>query len=137
MMNKADKEHSYQELRKAAHLDKAQDILETAKFLFERNFSRDSISRSYFATFHAIGSVLCSKGVFVQTDKQLLSGIKGTFIKLGIFPQEFIPRIEKFYRDCIAADEDPKAELSEQTAREYIEFAAEILVACKGYLGIK
>jgi uncharacterized protein (UPF0332 family) len=140
MPKKSEKELSdriARESRLGAHLEKSADMLDTAKFLLNRKFPEDSVSRSYFAAFHALGAVLCSKGVFIQTDKQLFEGIKRTIMELEIFPHGFISKMRKFYADCIAADEAPKSIINEQTAHAYVQFADEIVLACKGYLKIE
>ncbi len=72
-----------------AHLDKAAKKIVAAKFLYRSGSYDDSVSRSYYAAFHAAQAVLLSAGLTTGTHQGLVNLFGLHFVKTGKFDRKF------------------------------------------------
>lgn len=63
-----------------AMLSKAREKLKTARIDFDNERYDDSVSRSYYAVFHAISAVLLSKGLHFSSHSQTIGAFNKEFI---------------------------------------------------------
>ena len=70
-------------------LAKAHENLATAQHDFDGGFYDGSVSRSYYAVFHAMTATLFSKGLHFSRHGQVIGAFNREFIKTGIFPKSF------------------------------------------------
>jgi uncharacterized protein (UPF0332 family) len=68
------------------YLNKADECLADAKALIEKDRFTASVSRRYYAMFHAAQAVLLSENIEVFTHTGVNVQFQKTFIKTGIFP---------------------------------------------------
>lgn len=117
-----------------AMLSKAREKLKTARIDFDNERYDDSVSRSYYAVFHAISAVLLSKGLHFSSHGQTLGAFNKEFIKSKKFPASFTKVIEKLFNGRQMGDYDIESYLDADTAKEDLEEAEKIIDACETYL---
>ena len=71
-----------------ARMDQAQETLKEAEALFEQDFWRGTINRSYYAMFYAVLALAASRGVAISKHTHAIAFLDKEFIKKGIFPKE-------------------------------------------------
>jgi len=113
------------------HIKEVENKLEAAKSLFENEFYKDSVSRSYYSMYHAARALLLTKNIAPKTHKGLIAKFGLEFVKKDI--------IEKYYSKALAkgkdireiADYEVIAEISEEEAESVIDDAEKFLVRIK------
>src|SRR3990172_11852590 len=116
-----------------AMLSKAREKLETAQIDFDNERYDDSVSRSYYAVFHAISAVLLSKGLHFSTHAQTIGAFNREFVKTGEIPV-LTKTIEKLFSERQIGDYDFQSCLDADIAKEDLEEAEKIIAACETYL---
>ena len=71
-----------------ARMDQAQETLKEAQVLFEQDFWRGTINRSYYAMFYAVLALAASRGVAISKHTHAIAFLDKEFIKTGIFSKE-------------------------------------------------
>jgi uncharacterized protein (UPF0332 family) len=71
-----------------ARLEQARETLKEAEVLFEQDFWRGTINRSYYAMFYAVLALAASKGVAISKHTHAIAFLDKEFIRNGIFPKE-------------------------------------------------
>jgi uncharacterized protein (UPF0332 family) len=115
-------------------LKKAREKLKTAEIDYKFERYNDSISRSYYAVFHAISAVLLSKGLHYSSHSQTIGAFNKEFIKAKIFPKIFSRHIQKLFTERQTGDYDFEISFENDTAKDDINIAKQILEACEEYL---
>ncbi len=115
-------------------LKKAKEKLKTAEIDYKFGRYDDSISRAYYAVFHAISAVLLSKGLHYSSHSQTIGAFNKEFIKSGIFPKTFSRNIQKLFNERQTGDYDFEISLESDTAKDDIIIAKQIIEACEEYL---
>ena len=115
-------------------LTKAHNKLEAAKNLFEHGWFDDAVSRAYYSAFHAMNAVLISRGLSFSSHAQTIGVFNREFVKTGVFPKEFSRIIQDLFEDRETGDYDIDTLIDEQTARENIEKAENIIAGIEQYL---
>jgi uncharacterized protein (UPF0332 family) len=83
-MNAADKEE-----RILAEMGRSHESLEAAKNLFNDELFADSISRAYYAIFHAARAILLTKDIDPETHNGAISLFGLHFVKPGIIENKY------------------------------------------------
>ena len=117
-----------------AMLSKARGKLKTAQIDFDNERYDDSVSRSYYAVFHAISAVLLSKGLHFSSHSQTIGAFNKEFIKSKEFSASFTKIIEKLFNGRQIGDYDIESCLDADIAKEDLEEAGKIIDACETYL---
>ena len=117
-------------------LAKARDQIDSARIMLENGRFDDSVSRSYYAVFHAISAALYSKELSYSTHSQVIGAFNREFVKNGIFPSSFTKMIKRMFNECQTGDYDFDSCIDEETARESLENAATIISGIERYLEI-
>ena len=68
-------------------LAKAHDKLETAKLMYKNGKYDDTVSRCYYAVFHALNAALISRGFSFSSHAQTIGVFNREFVKKGGFPE--------------------------------------------------
>src|SRR3989304_6541596 len=116
-----------------AMLSKAREKLKTARIDFDNERYDDSVSRSYYAVFHAISAILLSKGLHFSTHAQTIGAFNREFVKTGKIPV-LTKTIEKLFSERQIGDYDFQSCLDAYIAKEDLEEAEKIIDACETYL---
>ena len=109
-------------------LAKAHDKLETAGIVFENGKYDDTVSRCYYAVYHAMNAALISKGLSFSSHAQTIGVFNREFVKKGVFPKYFTEMIQGLFEDRQSGGYDFDSWIDEQTARESLE-NTEMIVA--------
>lgn len=115
-------------------LVKAREKQKTAQIDFDNERYDDSVSRSYYAVFHAISAVLLSKGLHFSSHDQTIGAFNREFIKTKIFPVFFARMIKKLFKERQTGDYDFETHIDENIAQQDLNHAEDILNACEEYL---
>jgi len=113
---------------------KAKEKLKTAEIEYDAERYDDSVSRAYYAVFHAISAVLLSKGLHYSSHSQTIGAFNKEFVKPGVFPKEFTRNIQKLFNDRQTGDYDFEISFEKNAANNDIAAAEEILKACEKHL---
>lgn len=114
-------------------LNKSHNKLRTALLNLENEGYDDSVSRSYYAVFHAISAVLLSKGLHFSTHMQTIGAFNRELVKTGEIPV-LTKTIEKLFSERQIGDYDFQRCLDVATAKEDLGEAEKIIDACESYL---
>lgn len=117
-----------------AMLSKAHEKLKTALIDFDNKRYDDSVSRSYYAVYHAISAVLLSKGLHFSSHGQTIGAFNREFVKIKKFPAVFTKMIEKLFNERQTGDYDFESYIDEDIAQEDLTHAEDILKSCEEYL---
>ena len=115
-------------------LSKARGKLKTAQIDFDNERYDDSVSRSYYAVFHAISAVLLSKGLHFSSHGQTMGAFNKEFIKSNVFSASFTKVIENLFSGRQIGDYDIGNYLGADIAKEDLEETEKIIDACETYL---
>ena len=115
-------------------LAKAHDKLETAKIVFKNGKYDDTVSRCYYAVYHALNAALISKGLSFSSHAQTIGVFNREFVKTGVFPKYFTEMIQGLFEDRQSGDYDFDSRIDEQTAQESLENAELIVSGIEQYL---
>lgn len=116
-----------------AHLLRAQDALKTARLACDAGLVHDSLSRSYYAAFHACQALLASIGEHPKTHKGLVLQTRRHFgKKLGEGAIVFLTRLQSLREDSdyeVGFKPKPsEAELALQRAEQFVANATKLLL---------
>ncbi|MBN1524331.1 MAG: HEPN domain-containing protein [Spirochaetales bacterium] len=117
-----------------ALLKKAREKLKTALIDMENKRFEDSISRSYYAVYHAISACLLSKDLVFSSHNQTIGAFNKEFIRQGIFKKEFTKIIQSMFEDRQSGDYDAYFESDEGQAKKHYDNAGIIIESIKEYL---
>ena len=113
---------------------KAKEKLEAATILLERNIFDDSVSRSYYAVFHAISAALFTKGLSFSSHSQTIGMFNKEFIHAGIFPKSYSTEIHFLFDKRESGDYDIDSSIDQGIAKRCLSSANEILNSIEQYL---
>ncbi|OHD69530.1 MAG: hypothetical protein A2W19_00530 [Spirochaetes bacterium RBG_16_49_21] len=117
-----------------ALLNKSESKLKTARIDFDNGQFDDSVSRSYYAVYHAISAALLSKDMAFSSHSQTIGAFNKEFIKTEIWPKEFAGIIQGLFEDRQIGDYDAIANIDEKTAKDNLNNAAKIVNKIKEFL---
>lgn len=119
------------------YLDKAGKKLKVAQKLFKQEEYEDSISRAYYACFHAAQAILLSEGLSAKTHSGVSTLFNLHFIKKGKLNEKLAKYLRNLKDDREAVDYDAYPLLDEDDAETALEEAQEFIAAVKKYLKSK
>ncbi|MBI5745715.1 MAG: HEPN domain-containing protein [Nitrospirae bacterium] len=115
-------------------LIKAHKKLKAAKIDLDNDQYDDSVSRAYYAVYHAISAALFSKGLHFSSHGQTIGAFNREFIKTKNFPSSFAATIRKLFKERQTGDYDFESYIDADVAREDLNYAEKIVNACEKYL---
>ena len=115
-------------------LRKADEKLTTAEIDFNNERYDDSISRTYYAVFHAISAVLLSKGLHYSSHAQVIGNFNKEFVKTKIFPKTFTKIIQRLFEERQIGDYDIESGITKKEAKINLDDASKIIAAVNKYL---
>lgn len=115
-------------------LSSAREKLTSAKLLLEAGLYKDSIGRSYYAIFSAIGAILAARQVDFSKHAGVIAYFQKEFIKTGIFDKKYSKYLQQAFQIRNSCDYDDFFIVSKQDAEEQYERATEILMMIEEYM---
>ena len=100
----------------AEYLQKARSKLKAAEVLFQQELFDDTVSRAYYAAFHAAQAVLMSEGQKAETHKGVVTLFGLFFIKTGKFPKKMGRFLTNLKDDRETGDYEALSWIDEETA---------------------
>ena len=113
---------------------KAKDKLKTAHIDFNNEQYDDSVSRSYYAVFHAMTAALLFKGEVYSSHARTIGAFNRIYVKSGIFPKNFTRLIHDLFQDRQLGDYDVDMKFERKVAKNNIRNAEKILKTIEEYL---
>ncbi len=113
---------------------KAQEAFREAQVLLERNLPSGTISRAYYAAFHAGKALLLSDGLEIKSHQALGRLISLHFVKAKKIDVRFSRILSKTQKFREEADYDSEFEFTPQDAKERVQEVGEFLNAIENYL---
>jgi uncharacterized protein (UPF0332 family) len=117
-----------------AELARARQLLAAAEHLLRGDFFEDSVSRAYYAVFHAACALLASIGRTVRTHDGLRAAIAQHFVKPGHLDARYGRLLARTAADRNDADYAVTTTFRAEDAQETLERATEFVEAVAAYL---
>lgn len=117
-----------------SYIKKAENKLVVAHKLFNSKDYEDSVSRAYYAVFHASQGLLLSEGQKADTHKGVVTLFGLLFIKTGKLSKEIGKCLTNLKDDRESGDYELFSYLDEETAKTGLEEADKFLKEAKSYL---
>ncbi len=115
-------------------LDKAKEKLKVAEVLFSTENYDDSVSRAYYAAFHAAQAVLLTEGLTAGTHQGVVNLFGLHLVKTGKFEKKFGKFLGNLKDDREASDYEIYSSIDRETAQKALGEAREFLEASEIYL---
>ena len=106
-----------------ASLLRAEKALRSAKILLDHDEVEDSVSRAYYAMFHAAKAILFTKGVKAKTHKGVISSFSENIVKKSILGKEFADILRKAFDMRQRCDYEIYAKLEKELVKEVVSDA--------------
>jgi uncharacterized protein (UPF0332 family) len=115
-------------------LDKAFECLADATALLEKSRYTASVSRSYYAMFHAAQAALLSEEIEAYTHTGVNVQFQKTFIKTGKFPVSFGKTFSKILDQRLKSDYEIGFKASPDDAKHTFEEASGFVTSIRDFL---
>lgn len=115
-------------------LQKAHRALKSAELLASDDDYDSASSKAYYAVFHALQTVLLTKGLSYSKHSGVISGFSQYFIKTGIFPEEFSMEIRNLCKNREIGDYNYILSINKEKAEEDMKTATRIVEIVENYL---
>ena len=115
-------------------ITEAEDSLKVAAHCLREELYKDSINRSYYATFYAVKAVLALSTVDFKRHKDVMGYFNKEYVAKEIFPRELGRRIGILQRVREKSDYDDFYIASREKANEQFQTAELVINEVKKYL---
>lgn len=115
-------------------LAKAEKKLQVAQKLLATGDYEDSVSRAYYAVFHATQALLLTEGQRPDTHKGLITLFSLLFVKTGRFKKELLKNLSNLKDERESGDYEIFSYIDKETAESAIHEAKEFLAETRTYL---
>ena len=116
------------------YLQKAEKKLGVAEKLFKSDDYEDSVSRAYYAVFHAAQALLLSEGEKAETHKGVVTLFGLLFVKTGKFSKNLGKNLANLKDDRENSDYEVFSYMDKETANTALREAREFLKEAESYL---
>ena len=116
------------------YLEKAERKLEVAEKLFNSSDYEDSVSRAYYAVFHATQALLLTEGEKAETHKGVVTLFSLLFVKTGKFRRDLLKYLANLKDERENGDYEIFSYTDKDSAAVAIAEAREFLKESKSYL---
>lgn len=117
-----------------SYINKAENKLSVAQRLYDSKDYEDSVSRSYYAAFHASQALLLTEGQKAETHKGVVTLFGLLFVKTGKFSKELGKYLSNLKDDRESGDYEVFSFIDEETAKTALDEADKFLTETKSYL---
>lgn len=115
-------------------LELAEQLLQDAKLLLERDSLRSSVNRAYYAAYHGVRALLASEGLNPKTHKGVLSQFGEAFIKTKKMDIALSDTLRRCFDARHEADYDIFASFDEEEVEKMISEVEALLAEIRQYL---
>ena len=116
------------------YLEKSRGKLKVVEKLLTSGDYEDSVSRAYYAAFHATQAVLLTEGLETSTHQGLVNLFGLHFIKTGKFERKYGKYLANLKDDRENGDYELYCSIDKETAQEAIREAQALVQAAQDYL---
>jgi uncharacterized protein (UPF0332 family) len=116
------------------YLEKASECLVDAAVLLDKNRNTASVSRSYYAMFHAAQAALLSEEIEAYTHSGVNVQFQKTFVKTGKFPVLSGKSFSKILDQRLKSDYEIGFKASPDDAKHSYEEASGFVTAVRNFL---
>ena len=116
------------------HLERAEELLAVARENLDNGHPADSISRSYYAIFHAARAVVRELGMDRKSHHGLWAAFGEHVAASGLIDAKYHRYGLDAFSARIDSDYLPKPEDTPEDAEEALEMAREFVAACRSFL---
>ena len=117
-----------------ARMDQAHETLKEAQVLFEQDFWRGTINRSYYAMFYAVLALAASRGVAISKHTHAIAFLDKEFIRTGIFPKELSRALHIGFDERQTSDYGEIWDIDHTEAEQTLSDAASFVKTIAQYL---
>ncbi len=112
----------------------AQQRLQAARLLFDKGFTNDALSKSYYAIFAAAKALLASEGLQSKKHSGVISLFNKHFVKPGLVPKKFSKIITQARDERELSDYDDFFEAGQDETADQIKNAESFINMAIGLL---
>ncbi|MCL2312445.1 MAG: HEPN domain-containing protein [Firmicutes bacterium] len=114
--------------------NRALELLNVSKLLYNNEHYADSINRSYYAVFYAAKALLLKKGIAIKTHSGLIHQFGITYIVNDNFNKNTGKILSRLEEDRIHADYDMSIPITKEKAEEDLYNAKLFIKECEKFL---
>lgn len=114
-------------------MEQAQEALEDADFLFQKDRCRAAINRSYYAMFYAILALLIVSGKGTSKHSGAIALFDRDFVKGGSFDKKYSKWLHAAFKERLRSDYNEMVVISPEEAAEILEHAGDFVKETKRY----
>ena len=114
--------------------DKAQKYLKTENLLIEHEDFDSVISRTYYAMYYMVKSILLTKDIDTKTHRWLISAFGEHFVKTNIFSKEMSKHLRNAFDKRLIGDYDFTESINKIEAEKFYNTGKKFINDIKEYL---
>ena len=103
------------------YLDQAEEELNAAQLLFDKEFYREAISRAYYCMFHAAQALLFVKKIMPKSHKGVIQKFGDEFVKPGLLEKKMGQMLSQAESMRLKADYDVGILISKEECEEILD----------------
>ena len=115
-------------------IDTARETLNVAKECLENNHYKDSINRSYYASFYAARAILALERIDFKRHKDVIAYFNKNYVATGIFEKDIGRKLARLQQKREQSDYDDFFIASKEEAQKQYNNAENIISAIIEYL---
>ena len=116
------------------HLARADELLRAAADLLSLGYCPDSLSRSYYAAFHAATALLLELGIQRSSHHALWAAFGQFVTNKGLMDIEYHRTATRLFRSRIRCDYHGAPGITQPAADEALQMARDFVAACRSFL---
>ena len=118
-------------------IDTARETLNVAKECLENKHYKDSINRSYYASFYAARSILALERIDFKRHKDVIAYFNKNYVATGIFEKDIGRKLARLQQKREQSDYDDFYIASKLDTVNQVTIAKEIIGEIKTYLNME
>ncbi len=118
----------------SAYMEKARGKLRVAEKLYQDGEYEDTVSRAYYAAFHATQALLLTEGQKAESHKGAITLFSLFFVKTGKFEKNFGKYLSNLKDDRESSDYEVFSFIDQETAKTALQEARAFLEKAEEYL---
>ncbi len=115
-------------------VEKAEECLRAAEFLFRADEYLSILNRAYYAIFHAVRALLALEGIDRRKHSGVISYFQQNYVKTGIFDKEYSNIVQDAFEVRQESDYEDFYVISKEEAEIQYKNAVKFVTAVKEYI---